>query len=380
MFTLRFQHPTGARRGVLHTQHGEVQTPFFMPIATQGTVKTVPPHELAQLEQHVDPTTTPIVLTNTYHLALRPGEEVLRHYGGVHEFLRWPYVVLTDSGGFQVFSLARLRTIDNDGVLFRSHIDGGEQRLTPERSMELQSSIGADVCMVFDYFPGYPADPTTVARSVQLTTAWAQRCRTWWDAHATYTAHQQLFGIVQGGVDSAARTESVAAITGIGFDGYAIGGLAVGESEEELYRMVEVVAPLLPLDRPRYVMGVGTPDQLLECVKRGVDMFDCVLPTRNARHGSIFIHDATHPTLVAPDLSHVYYQRLNVRSEVNRMDPQPLDPHCSCDTCTVGYSRGYIRHLFSVNELVAARLATVHNVHVYLTLMVEIRHILDESQ
>lgn len=380
MFTLRSQHPTGARRGILRTQHGEVHTPFFMPIATQGTVKTVPPHELALLEQRVDPTTAPIVLTNTYHLALRPGEEVLRAYGGVHELMRWPHPVLTDSGGFQVFSLARLRSIDDDGVVFHSHIDGSEQRLTPERSMELQSIIGADICMAFDYFPGYPADAAAVAHSVQLTTAWAKRCRSWWDAHQSAPSVQQLFGIVQGGVDPGMRKESVAAIMDSGFDGYAIGGLAVGESEEELYRMVEVVAPLLPNDRPRYVMGVGTPDQLLECVKRGVDMFDCVLPTRNARHGGIFIHDAAHLELVEQDLSRVHYQRLNIQSEVYRTDQLPLDPHCTCDTCATGYSRGYIRHLFSVNDMVAARLATVHNIHLYLTLMATIRRILDDAQ
>lgn len=371
MFTLHHIHPSGVRRGTLQTAHGGIETPFFMPIATKGAVKGVSPLELSQIEQAVDPGTSPVVLSNTYHLYLRPGLEVLSRLRGLHGMMRWDHAILTDSGGFQVFSLAKLRTLSDDGVEFGSHIDGSKHLFTPERSMEIQAAIGADIWMAFDYFPGYPADPEDAARSVRLTTSWARRCRQWFDANADARQHQ-LFGIVQGSTDPELRAQSAEELQQIGFGGYAVGGLAVGEPPEEMYAVLDATTPLLPEQKPRYLMGVGPPEQILGSVKRGIDMFDCVIPTRNARHGSLFVHKPESPVLVDKSLSSVQYDKLSITAEQWADDRGPVDPHCSCELCT-RYSRAYLRHLFSVGEPLAARLASVHNITFFMQLMKEIR-------
>lgn len=362
-----------ARRGVLRTPHGDIQTPFFMPVATQGVLKTLSLPELCAYEQAIDASTTPIVLSNTYHLYLRPGEEKLRAFGGLHNFARWPGIMLTDSGGFQIFSLQKLRTLTDEGVEFQSHIDGSSHVLTPERSMEIQSAIGSDIWMVFDYFPGYPATENEVRKSVALTTAWARRCARW---HQEYWKKQNasrslLFGIVQGGTFPDQRRQSAQELTAIGFDGYAIGGLAVGEPEEMMYQAIEDTTPLLPENAPRYLMGVGTPDQILEAVKRGVDMFDCVMPTRNARHGTLYIR--TSEKIVCTDLAKLSYEKIQMRADKWSRSEEPLDRFCHCFTCTSGFSRGYLRHLHVIGDPLAARLGTIHNIFFYLSLMKEIR-------
>lgn len=381
MFKITNRHSgSRARAGELATAHGTIRTPFFMPIATQGVLKTLSLPELYSLEQSLDPSTTPIVLSNTYHLYLRPGEEKLKMFGGLHAFAQWKGIILTDSGGFQIFSLKNLRTLSNEGVEFRSHLDGSAHLITPERSMEIQSAIGSDIWMAFDYFPGFPATESEVLRSIELTTAWAKRCSAW---HAQYwkekpeSERSLLFGIVQGGVFPEYRKRSAEELRGLECGGYAIGGLAVGEPEEIMYEVIEQTAPHLPEDKPRYLMGVGTPDQILEAVKRGVDMFDCVMPTRNARHGTLFVH--TEKNLIVGNLDHVAYQKMNMRAERFSEEAGPLDPWCSCFTCTSGFSRGYLRHLFVIQDPTAARLATIHNVTFYLTLMKEIRDFLVTS-
>ena len=375
MFTLRNTHRSGVRRGSLATAHGTLQTPFFMPIATKGAVKTLSAPELAGLEKAIDPNTAPIVLSNTYHLYLKPGLERLEQFGGIHRFMGWDHVVLTDSGGFQIFSLANLRTMDDNGVTFQSHIDGSSHLFTPERSMEIQSIIGADIWMAFDWFPGYPATQDEVRKSVQRTTAWAQRCHDWNGIYSAALGARQhmLFGIVQGSTFPELRVQSSHELQAIGFDGYAVGGLAVGEPEEEMYTMLEATTPTLPQNKPRYLMGVGTPDQILEATKRGIDMFDCVMPTRNARHGTLWVHQDDTPSIVHSDLSTLTYTKLNIRGESHSRSEQPLDLHCTCFTCANRFSRAYLRHLFMINEPLAARLATIHNIAFYLQLMKEIR-------
>lgn len=356
-----------------------METPFFMPIATKGALKTVGGLELAQMQESIDSTTNPILLANTYHLYLQPGLDTLHALGGLHRFMNWPHSILTDSGGFQVFSLSSLRSIDNDGVTFRSHRDGSEHRITPEDSMRIQSIIGSDIWMAFDYFPGYPATPEESERSVTRTTEWAQRCKTWSENYKEKnSSHHQLFGIVQGATDEALRKKSAEQLTKIGYDGYAIGGLAVGEPPEEMLRIVNSTTPHLPEHSPRYLMGVGPPEQILEAVKGGIDMFDCVIPTRNARHGSLFVHNSNHPeSIVDQQLAAAAYDRINIRGKEWANDDSPLDPHCTCTTCTGGYSKAYIRHLFSIREPLAAHLSTIHNVAFYMQLMKDIRTALD---
>ncbi len=386
MFVLKksINGSTSARRGELKTAHGVLQTPFFMPIATKGTVKALSSFDLWELQQRVDAATTPIVLSNTYHLLLRPGKEALERVGGLRDWMRWKGAMLTDSGGFQVFSLANLRTVSDSGVTFQSHIDGSSYTMTPESSMEMQQAIGADIWMMFDLFPGYPATRTQAEHSVQVTTDWAKRCVA---RVAQMRAEQsdfsnQLFAIVQGSSFPDLRERSARELTELDVNGFAIGGLAVGEPAEVMYDMIAATTPFLPEDKPRYLMGVGMPEQILEAVKRGVDMFDCVLPTRNARHGQVFVRNPEAESLVAPDLSAVHYHKMQISGAAYVNDDTVIDPRCCCRACAgsgdmPGYTRSYIRHLFKNDEPLAAQLLTEHNVTFYLELMRDIRNTID---
>jgi len=328
-----------ARRGRMTTPHGVVETPAFMPVGTQGAVKAVTTDELRACGAQ-------IVLGNTYHLSLRPGHELIRELGGLHRFMNWDGPILTDSGGFQVFSMKGLRSLDEDGVTFRSHIDGSLQRLTPESSMGIQAALGSDVAMVLDECPSLPAPPGALEAAAARTTRWARRSR---DA---YRGAGAPFGIVQGGTDEALRERSAREIVELDFPGYAIGGVSVGESPESIAGVARFTAALLPEGRPRYLMGVGRPEDLVEAVASGVDLFDCVMPTRNARNGTLFTSEG----------------KLNIKREAYRADPRPLDPACGCETCR-HYSRAYLRHLYVSNEILASRLNTIHNLAFYLGLM-----------
>lgn len=332
-----------ARRGRLTTPHGVVDTPAFMPVGTQGAVKAVTTAELSTCGAQM-------VLANTYHLHLRPGHELIRDLGGLHRFMNWNGPILTDSGGFQVFSMRGLRTLDEDGVTFRSHIDGSLHRLTPESSMEIQSALGSDIAMAFDECPPLPAAAEAVEGAVDRTTRWARRSR---DA---YRGPGVPFGIVQGGTDKTLRERSAAEISALDFSGYAIGGVSVGEPPEKIAEVARVTAPLLPETRPRYLMGVGRPEDLVEAVTAGVDLFDCVLPTRNARNGTLFTSEG----------------KVNIKREAYRSDPGPLDPACPCETCRQ-YSRAYLRHLYVSNEILASRLNTIHNLTFYAGVMAGLR-------
>lgn len=333
-----------ARRGQLQLSHGVVQTPVFMPVGTYGTVKSLTPEELKLLGAD-------IILGNTFHLWLRPGTDIIKQHGDLHRFMHWDKPILTDSGGFQVFSLAKLRKITEDGVNFRSPVDGAKVFLSPEISMQVQRDLGSDIVMAFDECTPYPATPDEARHSMELSMRWAVRCK---EAHGD--SLNALFGIVQGGVYPHLRKESVDALTAIGFDGYAIGGLAVGEPPEERNAMLEVLDPLLPSDKPRYLMGVGKPEDFFEGVSRGVDMFDCVIPTRNARNGFIYTRDGI----------------LRIRNTVNKTDTRPIDEECGCYTCQ-HYSRAYLHHLFKCKEMLGARLNTLHNLHYYQDIMRGIR-------
>jgi len=317
-----------------------------MPVGTRAAVKTLRSADL-------DGIGAQIILGNTYHLFLRPGNQILQELGGLHAFMNWDRPILTDSGGFQVFSLQDLCTVREDGVEFQSHLDGSRHRFTPENVVETQRIIGSDIAMVLDECPPALSSLEHHRQSMERSMRWAERAR---EHHERtpflYGRRQSLFGIVQGGTDPDLRRQSAETLTGIGFDGYAIGGLAVGESTEVMYDVVERTAPLLPEDQPRYLMGVGTPQNLLECIARGIDMFDCVMPTRNARNGSAFTSRG----------------KINLRNNAHRNDPGPIDPECSCETCR-NYSRAYIRHLFNVDEITGYVLATIHNLSFYLTLM-----------
>jgi len=340
-----------ARRARLHLNHGVVETPVFMPVGTYGTVKAMTPEELQDLGSQ-------IVLGNTFHLWLRPGTDVIAAHGGLHRFMGWQRPLLTDSGGFQVFSLGALRRIGEDGVRFASPINGDRLLLTPEESMRIQHVLNADVTMVFDECTPYrindrPATAGEAAESMQLSLRWARRSREEFDRLENRNA---LFGIVQGGMFEHLRDASIGGLTDIGFHGYAIGGLSVGEPKEEMQRVLAHVAPRLPAQTPRYLMGVGTPEDLLDGIALGIDMFDCVLPTRNARNGWLFTS--------AGDVK--------IRNSRYRNDTQPLDPTCSCSTCR-GYTRAYLHHLQRVNEILGARLNTMHNLHYYLDLMRQAR-------
>jgi queuine tRNA-ribosyltransferase len=334
-----------ARAGTLLTAHGEVPTPVFMPVGTAGTVK-------AMTADAVRSTGARMVLGNTYHLMLRPGAERVARLGGLHRMMDWRGPILTDSGGFQVMSLAGLRQMDADGVTFQSHVDGSRHRLTPERSVEIQHLLGADVTMCFDECTPFPATETVAADSMRLSMRWAARCR---QAFVARPGHG-LFGIVQGSVYPDLRAESVAALTAIGFEGYAIGGLAVGEGQAEMFRMLDVTAPLLPTTAPRYLMGVGTPADLLGAVARGIDMFDCVIPTRSGRTGRAYTSRGV----------------LNLRNARFAEDPEPLDPDCTCPACR-NHSRAYIHHLIKAEEMLGPMLLTWHNIHYFQTLMARLR-------
>ena len=370
MFEL-LQTDRNARRGRLVTRHGVIETPAFMPVGTQGSVKAMSPRELRELEAQ-------IILGNTYHLFVRPGLEVIRHFGGLHRFMSWDGPILTDSGGYQIFSLAKLRKISEEGVQFRNHVDGATAFISPEIAMEIQGALGSDIAMVLDECPPWPCDFEYAARSLELTTRWAKRCK---DANIDYptsnteprsaaalntqpsTLNPFLFGIVQGATFPELRRQAAEALVQIGFDGYAIGGVSVGEPEEEMMRAVEASAPFLPEDKPRYAMGLGTPPQMLELIARGTDMFDCVLPTRLARNGTAFTSAGT----------------LNLKNAEFASDKNPIEDNCSCPACA-NFTRGYIRHLIKAEEILGLRLITLHNLHFYLKLMRETRSAIKEKR
>ena len=333
-----------ARAGVFHTPHGDLLTPVFAPVGTQATVKAVTP-------DHLEALGASLVLANTYHLYLRPGDDLVAEMGGLHEFMQWPHPMLTDSGGFQVFSLAKIREIDADGVTFRSHLDGSVHRFTPEKSIAIQENLGADIIMAFDECPP-PYDRAYNEEALARTHAWAER-----SLKAHKRADQALFGIVQGGVFPDLREQSAEFIASLGFPGHAIGGLSVGETKEEMYAMIEVVNAVLPPEKPRYLMGVGTPQDLIEGVRRGVDIFDCVLPTRLARHHAAMLQNGG---------------RLNMRRQEFARDPRPIDETCTCYTCQ-HFSRAYIRHLIVAKEMLAATLLSIHNLHTLVQLARDMR-------
>ncbi len=352
MFSFEVTHSTGAARtGVLHTPHGEVETPVFMPVGTAGTVKGVTPAQLRA-------TGTRMILGNTYHLQLRPGADAVRDLGGLHGFAAWDGPILTDSGGFQVFSLAEINRIDDEGVRFRSHIDGSPMRLDPRTAIDIQNKLGADVIMCFDQCPPLPCSAEMLEAAVARTIRWARECR---EYHAR--PEQALFGIVQGGLDLATRARCAAALIDIGFDGYAIGGLSVGETHEEMAGVLPEIAAMLPPDRPRYLMGVGMPRDILAAVLAGVDMFDCVLPTRNGRNSTAF--SASGP--------------MRMRNEQYRLDARPLEEGCDCEACG-GFSRGYIRHLFNAGEMLAGTLTSIHNIRFYQRFMARLRELIREGR
>jgi len=343
-FTL---HQTGTdtrgRVGTIHTTHGDVATPAFAPVGTQATVKTLSPEEVSELGAE-------LILCNAYHLYLRPGTEVVAKFGGVHQFMNWPGPILTDSGGFQIFSLAHLRKIDDDGATFRSHLDGSEHRFTPESAIAIQEQLGADIIMAFDECHE-PGDRRYAEEALTRTQAWAERC-----IAAKARDDQQLYGIVQGGLFDDLRQQSAEGLIQLPFDGYAVGGLSVGESKEDMHTMLEATMSYLPEGRPRYLMGVGSPEDLVECIHRGVDLFDCVLPTRIARNGSLITRTG----------------RLNIRNAGFAEDPRPIEEDCPCYTCR-NYSRAYLRHLIRADEIFGYRLTTIHNLHSLVSLAGEIR-------
>jgi queuine tRNA-ribosyltransferase len=357
-FSFRVTHTDGrARRGVMRTPHGSVETPAFMPVGTQGAVKGVTNRDLEELGAE-------ILLSNTYHLYLRPGDDLIARHGGLHRFIGWSRPILTDSGGYQVFSLAARRTIEEEGAHFASHLDGSAHVLTPEKAADIQAQLGSDIAMVLDECLAHPADPTTARASMERTLRWAKRARGRFlelgngavDGVRVINSGQAQFGIVQGGVYPELREESAQQTVALGFEAYAIGGLSVGESTEVMYDIVGRTTPCLPEDRPRYLMGAGTPEDLVESVARGIDLFDCVLPTRNARNGQLFTSQG----------------RINIANARYADDDGPADQQCGCYTCRT-FSRAYLRHLFMAKELNAATLNTLHNLNFYLDTLRRIR-------
>ena len=362
-FELLSTHPSGARRARIHLPHQVVDTPIFMPVGTQGTVKAVPQNILEDLGAE-------IILGNTYHLYLRPGHDLIARLGGLHKFISWSRGMLTDSGGFQVFSLSKLRKLTEEGVRFRSHLDGSSHMFSPEHSMDVQIALGADICMAFDECTEYPADEARAAESLRYTMLWAQRSLEHFRAHQHKVPwhrelegeSQSLFGIVQGGMFPHLRRESAERLVELDFDGYAIGGLSVGEPRGLTRQVIAEVLPLLPADKPRYVMGVGFPDEIIEYARMGVDMMDCVIPTRAARHGLLFTSEG----------------RMNIKNRQFAEDPNPPDPTCNCMTCS-RYSRAYLRHLMHTGEPLGGTLNSVHNLAFYLNTMATLRAELDSK-
>jgi len=364
-----------ARRGRLSTPHGELETPFFMTIATKGAVKTLSSLDMEKLG-------ATILLSNTYHLLLRPGMEAMKTLGGLHKFMNWERPILTDSGGYQVFSLSKMNKTKEEGVTFQSHIDGAKIHLTPEKSMEMQLAIGSDIVMQFDDVAAGQSTKERFEEAMERSLRWAKRCKQAFehgvaavpsDTITTPPSESpMLFGIVQGGIHEDLRTRSAAGLVEIGFDGYAIGGLSVGESKEDCYKFTEFTADHLPADKPRYFMGGGMPEDIVTYVSMGVDMFDCVIPTRNARHGTLFVWNQDPTTIDWLSWPTDFYSQLRVTNEQFALDEQPIDPHCACETCQ-HYSRAYVRHLFATDEILGLRLATIHNISFYLTLMENLR-------
>ncbi|WP_456464387.1 tRNA guanosine(34) transglycosylase Tgt [Persephonella sp.] len=362
MFSFRLVKKDGnARLGIIKTAHGEIETPVFMPVGTQGTVKAVTKDQLLSTKPQ-------IILGNTYHLYLRPGIEVIQYFGGLHRFINWEKPILTDSGGFQVFSLSREKSktgkhkaevvLTDEGVKFKSHLDGSWHFFTPELVIHIQEIIGSDIMMPLDVCPPYPVSHTTAKDAVIKTLSWLERSK-----KAKKNQWQGLFGIIQGSVYQDLRKESAVKTVDIDMDGYAIGGLSVGEPAELMYEMTEVVVPFIPEDKPRYLMGVGTPENIIESVDRGVDMFDCVMPTRNARNGTLF----------------TTYGRINIKAAKFKFSDDPVDPECDCYTCR-NFSKGYIRHLFNAEEITGMILATIHNLRFYTRLMENIRRSIKEDR
>lgn len=343
---------TGARRGVIHTPHGDIQTPVFMPVGTQGAVKAMRPEQVADMGAE-------IILANTYHLYLRPGHEIVKEAGGLHKFMNWDRAILTDSGGFQVFSLGQLRKITEEGVSFQSHIDGFRHMLSPEKAVEIQNALGSDIMMAFDECAPYPADRSYIKDSMERTCRWLERCKA---AHKD-VERQSLLGIMQGGMYKDLRRESAERIVDMDLPGYSIGGLSVGEPKELMLDILDDCVDLLPEDKPRYLMGVGTPDYLFEGVERGLDMFDCVEPTRIARHG----------------LATTSHGRINIKNAKFERDFTPLDPECDCYTCR-NYSRAYIRHMMKSGEMMSAMLISNHNLHFLIHMMAGIREAIEEDR
>jgi len=340
---------TKARTGVIRTLHGEVRTPVFMPVGTYGTVKTCSPDELENLGAS-------IILGNAYHLYLRPGHNIVKKAGGLHQFMSWKHSILTDSGGFQVFSLGPNREIAEEGTTFKSEIDGSRHFFSPERSVEIQNALGADIIMNFDECTPYPCDYEYAKNSMELTTRWAKRCK------SAHKGKQLLFGIIQGSIYHDLRRKSAEDLAEMSFDGYAIGGLSVGEEAEIMYNIIGYTTPMMPIDKPRYLMGVGTPENIVEAVSLGIDMFDCVLPTRNARNGSLFTTEGM----------------LKIKNAKYKRDFTHLDPNCGCYTCA-NFTKAYLRHLFIANEILAHRLHTIHNLHFYMSLMRGIRKAIEDN-
>jgi tRNA-guanine transglycosylase (EC 2.4.2.29) len=349
---IKTEKHTGARLGILHTPHGSYETPMFMPVGTLATVKTLSPEELKEIGAGV-------ILSNTYHLWIRPGQDIVREAGGLHRFMNWDQAILTDSGGFQVFSLSEFRKITEEGVHFRNHLNGDPMFLSPEKSVEIQNDLGSDIMMAFDECPPYPADYEYVKQSLERTSRWAERCL---KAHKR-PEKQGLFGIVQGGVYKDLRAQSARDLVSLDFPGYAVGGLSVGEPKPLMNEILEYTTALLPTDKPRYLMGVGSPDSLIEGTMRGIDMFDCVLPTRIARNGTVMTSRG----------------RLVIKNAQYARDFRPLDEDCDCYTCR-NYSRAYIRHLIHSNEILGFRLTTYHNLYFLLKLMKQIREAIREDR
>ncbi len=346
-----------ARTGTITTAHGDIDTPVFMPVGTQASVKTLTTVDLLDTQSQ-------IILGNAYHLYLRPGLDVLEHAGGLHKFMSWDGPILTDSGGFQVYSLAALRDITDDSVTFQSHVDGSRHTFTPEKAIDIQRAIGADIMMVLDLCLPHGAEPERLRHAHEVTLEWAKRCQDRWaNQDSLYGNSQTLFAIAQGGIDFDLRRQACADLMQLDFPGYAIGGLAVGESAEQMFEVVDACTDVLPVDRPRYLMGVGTPEDLLECIDRGIDMFDCVLPTRNGRNATLF----------------TFQGRVTLKSAKYGNDPEPIEERCPCYACRT-YSRRYLRHLYRAGEILAMRMGTLHNITFYHRLMARARQAIQEGK